>query len=67
MNLIICRYLYYKKNWIRHIPRLDTGGFKNEVGHVTCQSNRNFIYMKKKYALGGQKGENKPSDLKNGI
>jgi hypothetical protein len=47
-------------------PGMGTEGFKIEIGHVTHDSIGNFIKMKK-YALGKQKGENKPSKLENRI
>jgi hypothetical protein len=47
-------------------PRLGTGRFKKEKGHVTYQSIGNFVLMKKTYTLRSKKGEHKPSQPKNG-
>jgi hypothetical protein len=41
-------------------------GPQNQYGRVTHPSIGNFTWSKKKYAFGGQKGEKKPSEPKNG-
>jgi hypothetical protein len=53
-----------KKFGIRRIPRLGNEGLKNEIGHVTHQSIGNFIWMKKIYTFGGQKGKKGPQSPK---
>jgi hypothetical protein len=52
--------LSLKKFGIRQKPRLGTERLKNEIGHVTHQSIRNFIQMKKIYTFG-------PPEPKNGV
>jgi hypothetical protein len=46
---------------IRWIPRLDTKGLKNEIGHVTYQSIGSFIKNMKIFTFMCQKGINKAS------
>jgi hypothetical protein len=41
-------------------------GAQNQNGRVTYPSIGNFTWSKKKYIFGGQKGENKASEPKNG-
>jgi hypothetical protein len=41
-------------------------GAQNQYGRVTYPSIGNFTWSKKKYIFGGQKGENKASEPKNG-
>jgi hypothetical protein len=41
-------------------------GLHNQYGHVTYPSIGNFIWMRKTCTVGSQKGENKPSEPKNG-
>jgi hypothetical protein len=42
-------------------------GAQNQYDRVIYPSIGNFTCSKKKYSFGGQKGENKPSEPKNGI
>jgi hypothetical protein len=42
-------------------------GAQNQYGRVTYPSIGNFTWSKKKYTFWVQKGENKPSEPKNGI
>jgi hypothetical protein len=42
-------------------------GAQNQYGRVTCPSIGNFTWSKKKYTFGGQKGENRLPESKNGI
>jgi hypothetical protein len=42
-------------------------GAQNQYGRVTYSSIGNVTWSKKKYACGGQKAENKLSELKNRI
>jgi hypothetical protein len=42
-------------------------GAQNQYGRVTYPSIGNFTCSKKIYNFGGQKGENRPSEPKNGI
>jgi hypothetical protein len=42
-------------------------GAQNQYGRVIYPSIGNFTWSKKKYIFGGQKGENQPSEPKNGI
>jgi hypothetical protein len=41
-------------------------GSQNQYDRVTCPSIGNFSWRKKEYTFGGQKGENKASEPKNG-
>jgi hypothetical protein len=42
-------------------------GAQNQYGRVIHLSIGNFTCIKKKYTFGGQKGEHRPPELKNGI
>jgi hypothetical protein len=42
-------------------------GFQNQYGCVIYTLIGNFIWSMKKCTFGGQKGENRPSEPKNGI
>jgi hypothetical protein len=42
-------------------------GAQNQYGSVIYTSIGNFTWSKKKYTFGGQKGENRPLEPKNGI
>jgi hypothetical protein len=42
-------------------------GAQNQYGRVIYPSIGNFTWSKKKYTFGGQKGENRPREPKNGI
>jgi hypothetical protein len=42
-------------------------GAQNQYGRVIFPSIGNFILSKKKFTILGQKSENKPSRLKNGV
>jgi hypothetical protein len=42
-------------------------GLQNQYYRVTYPSIENFVWSKNKYTFRGQKGENKPSEPKNGI
>jgi hypothetical protein len=67
MLLIWGRVFLVKKKWKPPNPWAGHWGIKNEIGHMTHQSIGNFEYMNKEHTLGGQKGESKPSEPKNGI
>jgi hypothetical protein len=47
-------------------PKTEFGAL-NQYGRVIYPSIGNFTWSKKIYTFGGQKGENRPSEPKNGI
>jgi hypothetical protein len=52
--------------WLKISPKTEFR-LQNQYGRAIYPAIGNFAWNKKKYTVEGQKGENKPSEPKNGI